>query len=112
MERRGLVSNTDIRYAGVLRSTDRGTVDIYLGIDSRAARKACPTSLWSTARRKLDLIATAPALEELRVPPGNRLETLRGDRRGQYSIRVNERYRVCFRWDDSGAADVEIVDYH
>lgn len=63
------------------------------------------------ARRKLEMLASAERLEDLRSPPGNRLEALKGDRKGQYSIRINDQWRVCFRWDD-GAEDVEIVDYH
>ncbi len=58
------------------------------------------------------MIEAAEGLNELRVPPGNRLEALRGDRKGQYSIRINDRFRICFRWVDDGAEDVEIVDYH
>jgi proteic killer suppression protein len=64
------------------------------------------------ARRKLRQLQIADRLDDLRVPPGNRLEALKGDRAGQYSIRVNDRFRVCFRWTVAGAADVEIVDYH
>jgi proteic killer suppression protein len=64
------------------------------------------------ARRKLRQLQIAGRLEDLRVPPGNQLEKLKGDRAGQYSIRVNEQFRVCFRWTAAGAADVEIVDYH
>ena len=64
------------------------------------------------ARRKLYLLHAAVRLEDLRVPPGNRLEPLQGDRRGQYSIRVNQQVRLCFRWIDGHAHDVEIVDYH
>ena len=64
------------------------------------------------ARRKLRQLQIAGRLDDLRVPPGNRLEALKGTRAGQYSIRVNDRYRVCFRWSDSGPEDVEIVDYH
>jgi len=64
------------------------------------------------ARRKLRQLEIAGRLEDLRVPPGNRLEALRGDRAGQYSIRINDQFRVCFRWTAAGAADVEIVDYH
>ena len=63
------------------------------------------------ARRKLQLLDTVGKLDELRVPPGNRLEALHGDRGGQYSIRINDQWRICFRWD-GGAHDVEIVDYH
>ena len=64
------------------------------------------------ARRKLLYLDAARSLEDLRVPPGNRLEMLKGDRAGAYSIRINERWRVCFRWHDGDAFDVEIVDYH
>jgi proteic killer suppression protein len=66
----------------------------------------------SVARRKLRQLQIAGRLEDLQVPPGNRLEALRGERAGQHSIRVNDRYRVCFRWTMAGAEDVEIVDYH
>ncbi len=64
------------------------------------------------ARRKLRQLEIANRLDDLRVPPGNRLEALRGDRSGQHSIRVNDQWRVCFRWTDAGAENVEIVDYH
>ena len=66
----------------------------------------------AVARRKLRQLQIAGRLDDLRVPPGNRLEALKGDRAGQHSIRVNDRYRVCFRWTAAGAQDVEIVDYH
>ena len=64
------------------------------------------------AERKLQMLNDAYALEDLRVPPGNRLETLRGDRAGQWSIRINDRWRVCFRFEDGNAFDVAIIDYH
>ena len=63
------------------------------------------------ARRKLEMLAVAARLDDLKVPPGNRLEPLKGNRRGQYSIRINDQWRLCFRWTD-GAEDVEIADYH
>ena len=66
----------------------------------------------AVARRKLRQLQIAGRLDDLRVPPGNRLEALKGDRAGQYSIRVNDQYRVCFRWTAAGAEDVEIADYH
>ena len=69
-------------------------------------------SIESIARRKLRQLQIAGRLDDLRVPPGNRLESLKGNRRGQYSIRVNDQFRVCFRWTLAGAEDVEIVDYH
>lgn len=64
------------------------------------------------AREKLTLLDTATKLEDLKVPPGNRLEPLKGDRNGQHSIRINKQWRLCFAWDDGDAYDVEIVDYH
>ena len=70
-----------------------------------------PGSIQNVARRKLKHLEAAMNLLDLRVPPGNRLEALKGDRKGQFSIRVNDQFRICFRWDD-GADDVEIVDYH
>lgn len=70
------------------------------------------SSIATVATRKLALLDAAETLAFLRSPPGNRLEALKGDRAGQHSIRVNDQWRVCFRWTDSGAADIEIVDYH
>lgn len=64
------------------------------------------------ALRKIRQLQIATCLDDLRIPPGNRLEALKGDRAGQYSIRINEQYRICFRWTESGAAEVEIIDYH
>jgi len=66
----------------------------------------------SVALRKLDYLNAAAVLADLRVPPGNRLEALRGDRAGQHSVRVNDQWRICFVWTDAGPADVEICDYH
>ena len=64
------------------------------------------------ARRKLYLLHRAKSLDDVRVPPGNRLEALRGDRAGQHSIRINDQWRICFRWKDGNADEVEVVDYH
>lgn len=91
---------------------DSETEDIFNGADTRAARKTCPKSLWPIARRKLDQLNRVRALAELAVPPGNRLERLQRDRLGQHSIRINEQYRVCFRWENGYADQVEITDYH
>lgn len=74
--------------------------------------KGFPTEIASVARRKLRMLDAATTLEDLRLPPGNRLEALSGDREGQHSIRVNDQWRVCFAWRDAGAHSVEIVDYH
>jgi proteic killer suppression protein len=91
---------------------DRGTEDVFNGRQTKAARRSCPVQLWRVAARKLDQLDSTIRLEELSVPPGNRLETLKGDRAGQWSIRINERYRICFEWTENGPEQVEIVDYH
>ena len=75
------------------------------------ARERRFVNIEAVARRKLEMVAAAKKLEDLRCPPGNRLEALKGDRAGQHSIRVNDQFRICFRWND-GAENVEIVDYH
>lgn len=71
-----------------------------------------PQDIQAIARRKLKLIDATGRIEELRIPPGNRLELLSGDRTGQWSIRINEQWRICFKWENGHAEDVEIVDYH
>jgi proteic killer suppression protein len=91
---------------------DEGTRDIFEGSDTRAARTACPQSLWKGAHRKLQALDTAQTLAALTMPAGNRLEKLTGDRAGQHSIRINRQYRVCFWWTHAGPAEVEIGDYH
>jgi proteic killer suppression protein len=74
--------------------------------------KGFPADVFPIARRKLGMLDAASTLNTLRVPPANRLEALKGDRKGQYSIRINDQWRVCFRWTDLGPEAVEIVDYH
>jgi proteic killer suppression protein len=91
---------------------DAGTEDLFHRRDTKAARRTCPRPLWRVAQRKLDMLNAAPTLESLRVPPGNRLEALKGDRQGQHSIRVNDQFRVCFVWTTAGPAEVEVTDYH
>ncbi|MBD3671235.1 MAG: type II toxin-antitoxin system RelE/ParE family toxin [Gammaproteobacteria bacterium] len=91
---------------------DQATEDIFNGRRSKVARKACPESLWRIAARKLDQLDSVASMDELRIPPGNRQEALSGDRQGQYSIRINQQYRICFKWSESGPIDVEITDYH
>jgi proteic killer suppression protein len=76
------------------------------------APKGFPASIIKAAQRKLRMIQDATRLEDLLAPPGNRLEALKGDRKGQHSIRINDQWRVCFTWHDGDAYDVEIVDYH
>lgn len=96
----------------IVSFADAATRDIFNGTPSRAARACCPLPAWPVARRKLFLLHHAASLRELAVPPGNRLERLLGDRAGQWSIRVNAQYRVCFRWEEGDAHDVEVTDYH
>ena len=91
---------------------NQATEDIYNGVASKLARKVCPQSIWRVAVRKLDQLDSVIALEELRIPPGNRLEVLSGDKKGEFSIRINEQYRICFKWSESGPYDVEVTDYH
>ncbi|MCP4718891.1 MAG: plasmid maintenance system killer protein [Desulfobacteraceae bacterium] len=91
---------------------NKGTEDIFNGKNTKESRKICPNSLWIAASRKLDQIDSITYIEELRIPPGNRLESLSGDRKQEYSIRINSQYRVCFLWQDGCPSQVEIVDYH
>jgi toxin HigB-1 len=80
--------------------------------NTKAARSRLPQDLWRIAVRKLDQLNRVLTLAELRMPPGNNLEVLRDDRKGQYSIRINDQYGICFEWTDEGPFAVEIVDYH
>lgn len=87
---------------------DKGSEKLF----HRERSRAVPARLKKAALRKLLILDAAEELGDLRVPPGNRLEKLRGDRAGQHSIRINDRYRICFSWKHGGADAVEIVDYH
>ena len=87
---------------------DKRTAAIFAGY----AVRGLPLQLQARARAKLLALDAAKQLDDLRVPPGNRLEALHGDRRGQHSIRINDQWRICFTWRNSEASDVEIVDYH
>ncbi|MCB4756918.1 MAG: type II toxin-antitoxin system RelE/ParE family toxin [Elusimicrobia bacterium] len=90
---------------------DQTTRDIYDGLDSKSAREI-PKIVWPQSRRKLDALSAAHELRDLSVPPGNRLKRLRGDLNDFYSIRVNDQYRVIFKWSEGNARDVRITDYH
>jgi proteic killer suppression protein len=90
---------------------DRGAEDIYDGTDSKTARKTLPPQLHGRACKVLDQLNGAVSLRSLSLP-GLGLEKLKRDRTGQHSVRINDQYRVCFRWIDAGVEDVEIVDYH
>lgn len=87
---------------------DRETEKVWSGDGSRRL----PGDIQDAALRKLRLLNRSSVLDELRVPPGNRLEALSGDRKGQHSIRINQQWRICFRWNEGGCDDVEICDYH
>jgi len=91
---------------------DKGMEDIFNGKNSKDARKICPQSLWKITVRKLDQLDSVKHLGELRVPPNNKLEALTRDRKGQYSIRINDQYHICFIWQAAGPEKVEITDYH
>ena len=86
----------------------RETALIWEGIRSRRL----PPDIQAVALRKLRMLNSTRVIQDMRVPPGNRLEALKGSRKGQWSIRINQQWRICFRWNNGGADDVEIVDYH
>lgn len=90
---------------------DDATADVYYGRESKAARRL-PKALWPVIRRKLDAIHRAKTLQDLRLPAGNRLEALKGNRAGQFSLRVNDQYRVTFLYEKGDAHDVTCEDYH
>jgi proteic killer suppression protein len=87
---------------------DRITEAVYNG----ESPKGFPSDLVKVARRKLGYLDAAGDLRDLRLPPGNRLEALSGDRKGQHSIRINDQFRICFSWTSDGPTDVEVTDYH
>ena len=96
----------------IVSFADAATEDLFNGEESRRARQLLPEELWRNARRKLDMLNSVTRLQDLRFPPGNRLESLKGNRKGQHSVRINDQYRVCFRWTDNGPDDVEVEEYH
>jgi len=91
---------------------NQATEDIFNDFDSKLARKVCPRTLWRVTARKLDQLDSVLLLDELKIPPGNRLENLSGNREGECNIRINEQYRICFIWGETGPYNVEIRDYH
>ena len=94
----------------ILSFGDDATADLFHGIASKPARKW--RDIAKVALRKLDMVNAAHVLDDLKVPPGNRLEALKGDRKGYHSIRINQQWRVVFQWKDGAALEVSIVDYH
>ena len=92
----------------ILSFADKETAAIFSGL----AVRSLPLDMQKVARRKLMQLDAARITDELRLPPGNRLEVLKGDRKGQWSIRINDQWRICFHWEDGNAEDVQIMDYH
>jgi len=92
----------------ILSFASKETAAIFSGF----AVRRLPLDMQQTARRKLKQLDAARVIDELRIPPGNRLEALKGTRKGQWSIRINDQWRICFNWDDGNVENVEIVDYH
>ncbi len=90
---------------------DEATESVFHGKNIKSARRI-PVSIWKTAYRKLDMLNAAHELRDLLVPPGNRLESLRGNLAGKHSIRINDQFRIIFRWKDGNAYEVRITDYH
>ncbi|MBI5602817.1 MAG: type II toxin-antitoxin system RelE/ParE family toxin [Deltaproteobacteria bacterium] len=96
----------------IISFKDKGTEDIYNGKATKAAIRTCPKQIWKIVARKLDQLDSILSVDELRVPSGNRLEALAGQRKGQFSIRINDPFRICFKWSAIGPELVEITDYH
>ena len=91
---------------------NRATEDIFNGVTTKDSLRACSKNLWKIASRKLDQLDSVVSFNDLRIPPGNHLEALTRERKGQHSIRINDQYRVCFKWTEAGPIDVVITDYH
>ena len=92
----------------IRRFRDKRTEQVFLGLNP----KGFPSNIVKVSRRKLEMLNAATRLDDLKAPPANSLEALKGNRNGQHSIRINAQYRICFRWTHKGVEDVEIVDYH
>ena len=97
---------------GIRSFKNRGTEDINYGRASKDALRVLPKELHRKAQVKLARVGAATSIQDFKEIRGNRFETLKGDRKGQYSIRINNQYRICFRWEEENAVDVEISDYH
>jgi toxin HigB-1 len=95
----------------IINFADQASEDIFNGFDTKQSRRI-PSAIWNIAIRKLDMLNAAHELTDLRVPPANHLEALKGKRTGLFSIRINNQYRIVFKWTDGNARDVQIIDYH
>jgi len=100
-----------VRVRVIQTFADAATADIYNGVNTKAAR-TIDKAVWPIVRRKLDLLNAATTVQDLRVPPGNRLDALKGDQKGRFSIRVNDQYRVTFEFAEGNAFAVRCEDYH
>ena len=100
-----------VYYCVIINFLDQTSDDIFNGVDSKQARRI-PSIIWKIAVRKLDLLHAAHDLMDLRIPPSNRLEALKGNFKGKHSIRINDQYRIVFEWSEGNAKDVQIIDYH
>ena len=107
----GVKLSEDKRFAQLAKLNDATTADLWEERNSKAARRV-PRDLWPVVHRKLTMLDSAQRLDDLNAVPGNRLEALAGDRKGQHSIRVNQQYRITFRWEKHDAHDVCCADYH
>lgn len=107
----GIDNSNALRYYSDIMITSFACRETQRLFDRQPSRRL-PTTIQRIAQRKLEMLNAAETLDDLRIPPANRLEKLAGRRRGQYSIRINDQWRVCFAWDGQNATDVEIVDYH
>ena len=96
----------------IVSFADEETRHIYNGLNSKKARNSLSRVLWEKAQTKLDMLNRAQKLDDLRIPPNNKLEKLSGDLNGKYSIRINDQYRIIFKWAEQGVAEVKIIDYH
>ena len=95
----------------ILSFKDPAAEDLFNGVHSKKVLKL-PQTLWGVARRKLDMLNAAHELGDLRIPPSNRLESLKGDLKGFHSIRINDQFRAVFKWQEHGVSEVQIMDYH
>ena len=96
----------------IVSFNNKAVEDVFNGNKTKVSVKLCPDSIRKIAVRKLDQLDSVSVLDDLKVPPGKRLEKLAAGRKGQYSIRINDQYRICFKWTSAGPVDVEITDYH
>jgi len=95
----------------IINFADQNTEDVFNGLDTKQARRI-PPIVWNIAIRKLDMLNAAHELKDLRIPPANHLEALKGKWTGSHSIRINDQFRIIFKWTDGNASDVQIIDYH